>query len=165
MSRCDEGGVAAGPVFLVSRRGQSTGFVTKGLSLREKGFDYREGGYWTADTPRGCRCRRGVFAYVHGKGETISREEAQDPAASIQQQHAECITAGGKRSHHREGMECTVKKQSCTHMELLLPQPGVCLGLQHNRHGPTREDGLMTRSNALMETENMNLIVNPHAQA
>ncbi|KAG2389734.1 uncharacterized protein HKW66_Vig0178070 [Vigna angularis] len=78
----------------------------------------------------------------HGKGETISREEAQDPAASIQQQYAECITAGGKRSHHREGMECTVKKQSCTHMELLLPQPGVCLGLQHNRHGPTREDGM-----------------------
>ncbi|KOM37062.1 hypothetical protein LR48_Vigan03g044300 [Vigna angularis] len=293
MSRCDEGGVAAGPVFLVSRRGQSTGFVTKGLSLREKGFDYREGGYWTADTPRGCRCRRvsssalglprvlavailffilsnltsggtlkhqlssstttadevvvrltqaleqrdkeitdlraefrnfkalvirvlpetsqdqfiipptqprpsrspavpqqptsvqptleeqddedhsndnyvcmwsenvmqvyfavnnlcrlrfkSIFHLLtvqqHGKGETISREEAQDPAASIQQQHAECITAGGKRSHHREGMECTVKKQSCTHMELLLPQPGVCLGLQHNRHGPTREDG------------------------
>ncbi|KOM48380.1 hypothetical protein LR48_Vigan07g208400 [Vigna angularis] len=77
----------------------------------------------------------------HGKGETISHEEAQDPAASIQQQYAECITAGGKRSHHREGMECTVKKQSCTHMELLLPQPGECLGLQHNRHGPTREDG------------------------
>lgn len=54
-----------------------------------------------------------------------------------------------------------LKPQTLEQQRFYFPcQPEV-----HMEHDLRTFSGLMTQSNALMETENMNLIVNPHAQA